>query len=122
MNRFFTGITLGVPKSLHPLQDLFFFFFLEDLVLLSSQNLLLLRRKSKRHLNIVRLEKKPFSYHIPPHWLCLHNTRMQQCSLIFKASPAQSDQQFEFVLPVWVSRCSHMASGSFVVVVIREAL
>lgn len=85
------------------------FFFWVDLVLLSSQNLLLLRRESKWHLNVVRLEKKPFSYHIPPHWLCLHNTRMQQCSLIFKASPAQSDQQF--VLHVWVSRCSHMASG-----------
>lgn len=54
--------------------------------------------------------------------VCTAQARMQQCSLVCKASPTQSDQQFEFVLHVWVSRCSHMAAGSFVVVVIPEAL
>lgn len=72
---FYRNNSWGSQKSL---QDL----CLEDFVLLSSQNLLLLRRK--RHVNIVRLEKKPLSCQIPPHWLYLHNTRMQQCSLIFK--------------------------------------
>lgn len=119
MNRFFTGITLGVPKSLCPCRT----FSMRTLSfgIRVARISCFLGERAKDTWILSGLKRNLFPV-ISLHTDCVCTTqaRMQQCSLVCKASPTQSDQQFEFVLHVWVSRCSHMAAGSFVVVVIPE--